>query len=87
LVTSCFRKNENWEAKLNFQAEEFLKEREQRDGEVKGWEKEKKRWKAFKTELETEVRACAAAAQETALTLVKCIAPLTHATFRSQTLS
>ena len=55
-----------------------MKEREQRDGEVKGWEKEKKRWKAFKTELETEVRACAAAAQETALTLVKCIAPLTR---------
>jgi hypothetical protein len=50
------RKNENWEAKLSFQAEEFLKEREQRDAEVKSWEKEKKRWKAFKTELETEVR-------------------------------
>jgi hypothetical protein len=32
-----------------------LKEREQRDGEVKSWEKEKKRWKSFKTELETEV--------------------------------
>jgi hypothetical protein len=50
-----FRRNENWESKLSFQAEEFLKEREQRDGEVKSWEKEKKRWKLFKTELETEV--------------------------------
>lgn len=49
------RKNENWESKLSFQAEEFLKEREHRDSEVKSWEKEKKRWKAFKTELETEV--------------------------------
>jgi hypothetical protein len=61
VIRSC-RKNENWESKLSFQAEEFLKEREHRDSEVKSWEKEKKRWKAFKTELETEVcnslRAC-----------------------------
>ena len=49
------RKNENWESKLSFQAEEFLKEREHRDSEVKSWEKEKKRWKVFKTEPETEV--------------------------------
>ncbi len=56
LLSGTNRKNENWESKLSFQAEEFLKEREQRDGEVKSWEKEKKRWKAFKTELETEVR-------------------------------
>lgn len=55
LLSGAGRKNENWESKLSFQAEEFLKEREQRDGEVKSWEKEKKRWKAFKTELETEV--------------------------------
>jgi hypothetical protein len=55
LLSGADRKNENWESKLSFQAEEFLKEREQRDGEVKSWEKEKKRWKAFKTELETEV--------------------------------
>jgi len=50
-----------------------LKEREQRDGEVKSWEKEKKRWKAFKTELETEVRVCAASAQANSLTLLRCI--------------
>ncbi len=56
LEPNCgFRRNENWESKLSFQAEEFLKEREQRDAEVKSWEKEKKRWKLFKTELETEV--------------------------------
>lgn len=55
LLSSAVRKNENWESKLSFQAEEFLKEREHREQEVKSWEKEKKRWKAFKTELETEV--------------------------------
>ncbi len=56
ILSTGLRRNENWESKLSFQAEEFLKEREHRDGEVKSWEKEKKRWKSFKTELKTEVR-------------------------------